>query len=599
MSTQAESLLQQYFGFPSFRHGQSQTIERVLAGQNTLCIMPTGGGKSVCYQIPALIFEGTTIVISPLISLMKDQVDALAQMGILATYINSSLTLRETNERMRQVMAGKFKLLYVAPERLESPEFIAQLRLLTIPLVAIDEAHCISQWGHDFRPSYLNIQTFINNLEHRPIVLALTATATSGVRTHMCSLLNIGSNNTIMTTFARKNLSFQVLKGENNEQFLKDYLKKNHQDVGIIYAATRKNVDRLYTHLKRSGIAIAKYHAGLANEERALYQEQFLHDQVDVIVATSAFGMGIDKSNVRFVIHYQLPKNMESYYQEAGRAGRDGLDSECILLYNSQDVQVQRYLIEQSTDQTRMTSELDKLQSMVDYCHTEGCLQTFILNYFGEATKESCHRCGNCTDTRESVDVTLEAQKVISCVIRLNQRFGKTMIAQVLTGSNNKKVLEFGFDRLPTYGILPTQTIKEVNTFIEFLISEAYLSVEQGAFPTIKITQKGKQVLLGDILVKRKQKIETKQITKENPLFEALRALRRQLATEERVPPFVIFSDKTLQDICNKFPQTRSDLLKVKGIGEQKKEKYGERLLMLIQQFSQEEEIENYLYKNS
>ncbi len=589
MFAQAEKLLQQYFGYPSFREGQGQAIEHVLEGNNTICIMPTGGGKSICYQIPALVFEGTTIVISPLISLMKDQVDTLAQMGIPATYINSSLTKKEASDRMQRAIAGEFKLLYVAPERLESWDFIEQLRYITIPLVAIDEAHCISQWGHDFRPSYLNIRSFIDKLVRRPIVLALTATATSQVRDDICSLLDISPNSTIITTFERKNLAFSVVKGEDNNQFLKDYVKKNNHEVGIIYAATRKNVDQLYTQLKKDGISVAKYHAGLSNEERARYQEEFLYDKVNVVVATSAFGMGIDKSNVRYVIHYQLPKNMESYYQEAGRAGRDGLDSACILLYGSQDVQVQRYLIEQSADQTRMASELEKLQAMVDYCHTEGCLQTFVLNYFGEAAKENCNRCGNCTDTRESVDVTVDTQKVLSCVVRMGQRFGKTMISQVLTGSRNKKVLELGFNQLPTFGLLSKQTIKDVNTFIEFLISGEYLAVEQGAFPTIKMTQKGKNVLLGEEQVHRKQQVETKRIVKENPLFEALRELRKQMASEEHVPPFVIFSDQTLQDICMKLPQTMDALLMVKGIGEQKKNKYGERLLEVIQQFRVED----------
>lgn len=586
---QAESLLQQYFGYPSFREGQGQAIEHVLAGNNTMCIMPTGGGKSICYQIPALVLEGTTIVISPLISLMKDQVDTLAQMGISATYINSSLTGREASERMQRAIAGEYKLLYVAPERLESWDFVEQLRYLTVPLVAIDEAHCISQWGHDFRPSYLNIRSFIDKLVRRPIVLALTATATSQVRDDICSLLDISSNHTIITSFERKNLSFSVIKGEDNNQFLKEYVKKNNREVGIIYAATRKNVDQLHSQLKKAGVSVAKYHAGLSNEERAMYQEEFLHDKVNVVVATSAFGMGIDKSNVRYVIHYQVPKNMESYYQEAGRAGRDGLDSECILLYGSQDVQVQRYLIDQSADQTRMASELEKLQLMVDYCHTEGCLQAFVLNYFGEVTNKNCNRCGNCTDTREKVDVTVDAQKVLSCVMRMGQRFGKTMISQVLTGSRNKKVLDFGFNYLPTFGLLSKQTIKDVNTFIEFLISGEYLAVEQGTFPTIIMTQKGKNVLLGQEKIERKQQIQTKQIVKENPLFEALRELRRQMAAEEHVPPFVIFSDQTLQDVCVKLPQTMDSLLMVKGIGEQKKEKYGERLLEVVHQFSKED----------
>ena len=586
-----EKLLQQYFGYSSFRKGQQQVIEGVLSGKNTMCIMPTGGGKSICYQIPALTLKGTTLVISPLISLMKDQVDALLQMGVSATYINSSLSYAETSKRIRNIIAGKFKLLYIAPERLEDPDFVETLRKVTIPLVAVDEAHCISGWGHDFRPSYRYIQNFINELSYDPVVLALTATATTLVRQDICQLLNIPPRNEIMTTFARQNLAFKVLKGENNDLFLKDYISKNQNEVGIIYAATRKNVDQIYNRLKQANIAVAKYHAGLSQEEREKHQEAFLFDKVNVIVATSAFGMGIDKSNVRYVIHYQIPKNMESYYQEAGRAGRDGMDSECILFYRPQDVQVQRYLIEQSANRDRFSNELEKLQAMVDYCHTEGCLQTSILNYFGEFSATDCKQCGNCTDTRERLDVTIDAQKVLSCVIRMGQRFGKILIAQVLTGSNNKKVRDFGFQKLPTYAILSNKTAKEVNLFIEFLISEDYLTVEQGEFPTVKVAEKGKNVLQGQMQVFRKQQTETKQISKENPLFEDLRAWRRDVAKAENVPPFVIFSDQTFKDVCIKLPKSLNELLNIKGIGEQKKAKYGNHLLKVIHKHCNEETI--------
>ena len=586
----SEKLLQQYFGYSSFRTGQQQVINQVLSGANTMCIMPTGGGKSICFQIPALILEGTTLVISPLISLMKDQVDALVQMGIPATYINSSLTYNETTDRIRRMLAGEFKLLYAAPERLEDPEFIQILCNLTIPLIAVDEAHCISQWGHDFRPSYRFIQTFINELATPPTVLALTATATTQVRQDICGQLGIPPENNVMTTFARENLTFKVLKGENVDLFLKDYTSKNQNEVGIIYAATRKNVEQIYKFLQQAGVTVAKYHAGLTKEERAYFQEEFLYDRVNVIVATSAFGMGIDKSNVRYVIHYQMPKNMESYYQEAGRAGRDGVGSECILLYRPQDVQVQRYLIEQSASADRLNNDLKMLQAIVDYCHTEGCLQISILTYFGELNTKACERCGNCTDTRERLDVTIDAQKVLSCVVRMGQRFGKVMIAQVLTGSNNKKVLGFRFDRLPTYGILADRSQKEVNLFIEFLISGEYLMVEQGEFPTIKVTGKGKNVLQGQTQVFRKQQVETKQIiASDNPLFEDLREWRRQVAKVENVPPFVVFSDQVLRDICARLPRSFNELLSVRVIGEQKRARYGAGLLEIIGKYDSED----------
>ncbi len=588
MFTKAQELLASYFGYSSFRRGQDETIKNVLDGKDTVCIMPTGGGKSICYQIPALVFEGTTLVISPLISLMKDQVDTLVQNGISATYINSSISITEANQRIQLAKQGHYKLLYVAPERLDSMEFVDQLIDMKIPMIAIDEAHCISQWGHDFRPSYLHIHRILDYLPEKPLVLALTATATPQVRDDICNTLGINQENTIMTTFERENLSFSVIKGQDRNAYLADYIRQNQKESGIIYAATRKVVDQLYEDLMKAGVSVSKYHAGMSDNDRNEQQELFLRDEVSVMVATSAFGMGIDKSNIRYVIHYQLPKNMESYYQEAGRAGRDGLDSACILLYSSQDVQVQRFLIDQSTGESRFSNELEKLQNMTDYCHTEQCLQSFILQYFGEEPKEDCGRCGNCTDDRESIDVTRESQMVLSCMIRTNQRFGKQMIAQVLTGSKNKKIIEFNFHTLPTYGLLSNRSVKEVSEFIEFLISDELIAVEHGTYPTLKVTEKGKEVLLGKENVLRKERVETRQIVQDHPLFEVLREVRKEIAQGEGVPPFVIFSDQTLKDMCAKMPQSDSELLTVKGIGEHKLVKYGSHFLQAVQHFIEE-----------
>ncbi|MDN4607237.1 DNA helicase RecQ [Sporosarcina highlanderae] len=582
----ALSVLSSYFGYTSFRTGQENAINNVLEGKDTLCVMPTGGGKSVCYQVPALVMEGTVLVVSPLISLMKDQVDALHQIGIPAAYINSTLSTEEYFGTMEIAADGGYRLLYVAPERFESQSFVQQINHMDIPMIAIDEAHCISQWGHDFRPSYRMMNRVINSFEKRPVVLALTATATPTVREDICEQLHIASEHTVMTGFERSNLTFSVIKGQDREKFVKDYVKKNEGEAGIIYAATRKAVDQVCSTLERSGVNVAKYHAGLSDSFRQSEQDRFLMDEATVMVATNAFGMGIDKSNIRYVIHYQMPKNMESYYQEAGRAGRDGLDSECTLLFSSQDVITQRFLIDQSQDNQRIPAELEKLQSMIDYCHTESCLQKFIISYFGESEIEDCGRCANCTDTRESFEVTVDVQKVLSCVIRMGQRFGKTMIAQVLTGSRNKKVLEFGFDKLTTYGLMKERNAKDVSDFIEFIISENYLGVENGQFPIIYVTEQGKDVLTGKVKVYRKGSVETKQITTDDPLFNQLRALRMKLAQEAGVPPFVVFSDKSLRDMAAKMPVTEEAFLEVNGVGAAKLERYGKVFIEEIKSYS-------------
>ncbi|MGG0843914.1 DNA helicase RecQ [Peribacillus simplex] len=588
MMEKAREYLQEYFGYESFRKGQEQIIEQVLGGKNTAGIMPTGGGKSICYQIPALLLPGITLVISPLISLMKDQVDALEQNGIDATFLNSSISGLESSNRMNDIKQGRYKLVYVAPERLENPAFQQDLFNVDISMVAIDEAHCISQWGHDFRPSYLKIKTLLKNMPSSPTVLALTATATPNVTDDICQSLGISGEHTISTGFSRDNLFFSVVKEENRGRFLMRYLEKNKNESGIIYAATRKEVDSLYAKLNKAGFKTGRYHAGMNEQDRSEQQDQFIRDDIPLMVATSAFGMGIDKSNVRYVIHYQTPKNMESYYQEAGRAGRDGLDSECILLYSPQDMQIQRFLIDQSNpSQEWQSQELKKLNRMKDYCFTEGCLQAFILRYFGDENPEDCGHCENCTDKRDSVDVTTQAQMVLSCMLRMGERFGKTMISQVLTGSRNKKIEEFGFQKLSTYGIINNQSAKDVGDFIDFLTAKQYIEMTGGQFPVLKVTNAGREVLLGQKKVLRKEIKKVNSISVDHGLFEELRQLRKELASKENVPPFIIFSDASLKDMAVKLPRTEEEFLEVKGVGTQKFERFGAVFLKGISHYVQ------------
>lgn len=598
MIQKAEKILSTYFGYDMFREGQKQVIMQILNGEDTLCLMPTGGGKSICYQVPSLVLDGTTIVVTPLISLMKDQVDTLKQLGIAATYINSTMTNQELRETMNEIQNGMYRMLYISPERLQSDEFCTMMKSISIPLVAVDEAHCISQWGHDFRTSYKYIYPFIESLPIKPAVLALTATATPNVQEDIIEMLRIPDENTVMTTFERTNLSFSIIKGQDHDKYVLDYIKGNADESGIIYVATRKNGEQLYQKLKKNNVKAALYHGGLSAEERFEQQEAFLHDEVQVMVATNAFGMGINKSNVRFVIHYQIPKNLESYYQEAGRAGRDGLESDCILLFSAQDVQVQKFLIQNSTDITRLENEYEKLQQMVDYCHTEKCLQSYILEYFGEQVKEDCKRCGNCKDDRKSVDVTTEAQMILSCVIRTGQRFGKTMIAQILTGSRNKKVLSYNFDKLSTYNLLGNKSVEEVNQLIEYLVAHNYLYLRASTYPFLEVTPQGLAVLKNNEQVWKKEDVSIKVVSKKHQLFERLRTLRKEIASQENVPPFVIFSDETLQDMCLKTPLTLNDLLDVKGVGEVKRDKFGEAFLRVITEYVQEPKQTEFMVKS-
>lgn len=577
-------LLKQYFGYDEFRPGQKEIIQKVIDQENVLGIMPTGSGKSICYQLPALLLDGLTVVVSPLISLMNDQVDAANQLGIPATFINSSLDGYETARRFQEIDRQQYRLLYIAPERFIMPDFIQAMKRWNVRMIAIDEAHCISQWGHDFRPSYLQMANQLDQLPNRPVIVALTATATVQVAADIKRLLKIPENNHIQTGFERENLRFQVIKDQKKEQYLIEYLKINKNQSGIIYAATRKEVDRLYHLLKKFDFSVGRYHGGLNENERTEMQEAFLYDRLQLIVATNAFGMGINKSNVRFVIHYQIPGSLEAYYQEAGRAGRDGLSSEAILLFSPQDIQVQKFFIQQSQrEEGQKQKEYEKLKAMTEYVYIESCLQQYILNYFGE-TSSPCNRCGNCLDDREIVEVTTEAQMVLSCLKRMGENYGKQMLMKVLAGSKEQKLQALGFGHLSTYGLMKNQSQKETMQLIEYLISNGYLLTINGEYPVLKVTERGIQVLKGQESVYRKEPKKVQQLSDEetDTLFEVLRELRTDLASEAGVPPYVVFSDSTLKEMSRIRPSSRLEMLQIKGVGQSKLDKYGEAFLSRI-----------------
>lgn len=584
-------ILNKYYGYKSFRKGQEEIINNIINENDVLAIMPTGGGKSICYQVPAIAMDGLTIVISPLISLMKDQVDSLNSLGIDSAYINSSLSNIEIQEVYFRLNTGDIKILYVAPERLEGVEFLNIIKSLKVSQIAVDEAHCVSQWGHDFRSSYKRIYNFIEALPKRPVVTAFTATATKEVREDILESLKLRDAKIFISGFDRENLKITVERGISKNIYILDYIEENKGESGLIYCSTRKEVDKLCDLLKANGINALSYHAGLSDMERKKNQEDFIYDKVDVMIATNAFGMGIDKPNIRYVIHYNMPKNIEGYYQEIGRAGRDGEKSECILLFSPGDVQTQKYIIETgTTNPFRKRNELEKLQSMIDLVYSNGCYKKYILNYFGEEREEDCNNCSNCLFDGELIDKTIDAQKVISCVYRMKRPFGIGVIVEVLRGSKNKKLIEQGLDKLTTYGIVKDYTKDELKDFINTLISHGYINYG-GEFPVVTPNKNSLKVVKGEEKVYFKEARKVKKITTDNDLFGLLRGLRMYLAGEEGIPPYMVFGDNTLKEMSTRMPLTKEQLLDISGVGEKKVEKYGEKFIEKIKEYVDEKNI--------
>ncbi len=595
------SVLKDYFGHDSFRDGQEQIVDALLDGRDALCIMPTGAGKSMCYQIPALLFDGVTIVVSPLISLMKDQVGSLVQSGVPAAYINSSLSYPQFLRVLSNTEHGKYKIIYVAPERLLTDGFLDTCKKIKISMVAVDEAHCVSQWGQDFRPSYLKIVSFIKSLENRPIVGAFTATATNDVKEDIKKILRLENPFEITTGFDRPNLFFGVIKSSSKDEKLIDLIRERGDRSGIVYCATRKNVESVCELLCDNGFSATRYHAGLDEYERRKNQEDFVFDRKNIMVATNAFGMGIDKSNVTYVIHYNMPKNIESYYQEAGRAGRDGGEADCILLYSPKDVRLNRFMIENSEGNDELTIEeneqirerdFERLKHMTFYSTTNDCLRGFILRYFGGDKKAYCGKCSNCLSVHKLVDVTIDAQKIMSCIARTGQRYGKTVICDVLKGSKSEKILKAELNNQSTYGIMKEVTARHIFGTIDFLAEKEYISADNET-EALKLLPKSRYVLFGrERLVMKKVENSEKVVKTHRPevpvnadLLDALKALRKSIASKKSVPAYVIFSDATLIDMCKKCPETSDEMLEVSGVGRTKLEKFGKEFLEVIAKF--------------
>lgn len=606
-----QEILKQYFGYTAFRTGQESIIDAILEGRDAVGIMPTGAGKSLCFQVPALLLPGITLVVSPLISLMKDQVNALTQNGVSAAFLNSSLTPRQYAKALYNASLGLYKIIYVAPERLLTEEFQNFARETEISMVTVDEAHCVSQWGQDFRPSYLAVAEFLDVLPARPVVSAFTATATPRVREDIAALLKLRDPYVLLTGFDRENLYFEVRRPKDKTAAVLKLLAGMTGKSGIIYCATRKNVEELCQTLCRGGFAATRYHAGLPDQERKENQDAFLYDRCTIMVATNAFGMGIDKSNVSFVIHYNMPKDLESYYQEAGRAGRDGEPASCILLYSGQDVAMNQFLIDHADENESMDEgqralvrqqNLRRLKAMTFYCHTNDCLRSYILNYFGERAPVCCENCFNCNHLFETLDITIPAQKILSCVKRTGGRYGIKVVVDTLRGSRSEKILRLGLDKQSTYGLMTDTNEHRLREIIQFLILEGYLAISDGEYPLLILGKRAGEVLRDrrELTMKLAREEEREKAPAKGPvralerpaLFEELRALRSRLAAQQNVPSYVVFSNASLEDMCAKMPRTPAEFLTVSGVGKQKLERYGEEFLEVICEYSDREELD-------
>lgn len=606
-------ILKKYFGYDSFREGQEGIIDSILSGKDVLGIMPTGAGKSICYQVPALMMEGITLVISPLISLMKDQVSSLNQAGISAAYLNSSLTANQYYKALQYAREGRYPIIYVAPERLLTDSFLDFALQAEIAMVAVDEAHCVSQWGQDFRPSYLKITEFIERLPKRPVISAFTATATREVRDDILDILMLQEPYVLTTGFDRKNLFFSVQTPKNKYETVKEYVTEHREESGIIYCLTRKLVEEVCEKLTKDGFSVTRYHAGLSDTERRNNQDDFIYDRCRIMVATNAFGMGIDKSDVRYVIHYNMPKNIESYYQEAGRAGRDGADARCILLYSGQDVATNQMFIDNNQENQELdplTRELvqerdrERLKQMTFYCFTHDCLREYILRYFGEYGPNYCGNCSNCLTEFQETEVTNEARAIINCVKACRQRYGVTVILDTLRGAKTAKIQKYRMDENPCYGRCADMPVYRLRQIFNFLLIENYLRLTNDEYTLVRLTENSEKLLEeGFILMMKLAKEQPKKPSAEKkpkksrslagtagtalgeedePLFQRLRTLRMEIAREEKVPPYIVFSDKTLVHMCLLKPKTKEEMLRVSGVGEHKYSKYGEKFLSAI-----------------